>query len=474
MVRKLLTIGIPTFNRSKMLKLSLKSLVMQIEPYSEYIDIVISDNCSDDDTEKVAKEFCNTTKFIRYYKNNKNIGINNNVYRIVHQYTNSEFLWIIGDDDMIVNGGIPLIINSIIKNHDIKGFYINYGVTTIINRDDSIKNNNSNYDFELSDIFIKEQEEVKLDSISQLITKASNPIATFFAISCMIVKTSLWEKYTEWDKEEMSNYTVYKYAYPHMRTFMQPFVNSELVCIGKPIFMFASHDREDGINGNLIFKWMKDYRVFLNELNIGEKDKKLMSESCNKMIFQSFSYELIQDKLNLYDQEIIYGILNLIRTEKDTYKEVIADIVMDKHKKIISLFIDKIKFEELQDLIDINEALKQMNLDKKEAVIFDYYKNMSSNLIEEFIIKSNNIYIWGSSEVAYSIYKLIKEIDNNIEIKIVDGYYRNVGKYFYDTGIIIEKAEVVKNNSKIIISSLNNYSTIKNRINSEYKNCEIL
>lgn len=475
-MRKLLTIGIPTFNRGEILKLNLDSLVMQIEPYNEYIDIVISDNCSDDNTEKIAKEFSYKKDFIRYYKNDKNIGLNNNVYKIVHEYTDSEFLWIIGDDDMIINGGIPKILSVINNYKNLNGFYINYGKTTIMNREYSIKNNESQYIFKEEEIFGQVTGNIILKNFSELLTKVSNPIAVFFGIASMVVKTKYWKKYTKWDQSELTEYRKYKYVYPHMEVFMRPFMNDSILYIGKPIFMFVMHDRYDGINGKLIFELMKDYKSFWNELNMREEEKKIMNESCNKMILQFFSNELINEKQEIYDKEIMYNILKLVRDERDIFKEALNDIVLNKDKKIIDLLIDMSEFKEIEDLMNIIEILKLMVKEKKEQVINIYYKKISSNLIEKFISTSNEICIWGSSELAYSIYNLIKKIDKNKKIKIVDGYYRNIGKKFYDTNIIIEEPKTIRINSKVIISSVNNYEDIKVRIDKEYadKKCEIL
>lgn len=78
-MRPLLTIAIPTYNRSEYLKNTLNSVVNQkafLE--SNDIEVVVSDNNSSDDTENICKYYLGKYegKFF-YYRNNANIGDQN-------------------------------------------------------------------------------------------------------------------------------------------------------------------------------------------------------------------------------------------------------------------------------------------------------------------------------------------------------------------------------------------------------------
>jgi glycosyltransferase involved in cell wall biosynthesis len=74
---KLLTIYIPTYNRAE-------SLIKQLEAinYSgmkEYIEVIISDNCSNDVGYSKVKDFCEKENFV-YKKNSLNIGADANIF----------------------------------------------------------------------------------------------------------------------------------------------------------------------------------------------------------------------------------------------------------------------------------------------------------------------------------------------------------------------------------------------------------
>ena len=66
----LVTIAIPTYNRAdNYLKQALSSALVQTY---RNIEIIVSDNCSTDNTESVVKNFKDSR--IRYFKQKKNIG----------------------------------------------------------------------------------------------------------------------------------------------------------------------------------------------------------------------------------------------------------------------------------------------------------------------------------------------------------------------------------------------------------------
>lgn len=90
------SIVIPTYNRAEDLRFNLSLLLKQT--FNNF-EIIISDNCSTDNTEQVVKNF--KDKRIFYYKNKRNIGAEPN-YQKVFSYTRGEYLFTIGDDDFII------------------------------------------------------------------------------------------------------------------------------------------------------------------------------------------------------------------------------------------------------------------------------------------------------------------------------------------------------------------------------------
>jgi glycosyltransferase involved in cell wall biosynthesis len=75
----LLSICIPTYNREKYLQECLESIVHQEGFNINDIEIVISDNASQDGTTKLVESFKQKYPNIQYFRNAENIGAIRNV-----------------------------------------------------------------------------------------------------------------------------------------------------------------------------------------------------------------------------------------------------------------------------------------------------------------------------------------------------------------------------------------------------------
>lgn len=73
MEKPLVSICIPTFNRSSQLEKTLKSIVVQPEFKTGKVEVVISDNASTDNTEEVSRKYADEYKNIRYFRNRQNV-----------------------------------------------------------------------------------------------------------------------------------------------------------------------------------------------------------------------------------------------------------------------------------------------------------------------------------------------------------------------------------------------------------------
>jgi len=92
----LITIGIPTYNRADgFLKDAIRSAMIQTY---QNIEIVVSDNCSDDNTEGLIESLDDPR--IRYHRHTENIGANNNFNHCLKMARGDYFL-LLHDDDMI-------------------------------------------------------------------------------------------------------------------------------------------------------------------------------------------------------------------------------------------------------------------------------------------------------------------------------------------------------------------------------------
>lgn len=89
-----LTIAIPTYNRAQLLALNLENIFDIID---ENVQVIVSDNCSSDDTSFVCKDYIKQNNFL-YTKNYKNIGYDLNILNCV-RLSMGEYIWFLADDD---------------------------------------------------------------------------------------------------------------------------------------------------------------------------------------------------------------------------------------------------------------------------------------------------------------------------------------------------------------------------------------
>jgi len=118
----LLSICIPTYNRSQYLQSCLNSILCQLDEDMD-IEIIISDNDSSDDTEKISRPYLTNAK-LKYFKQSSNIGATKNFLKLVEKYAQGEFCWIVGDDDFLKQGALKEVIKLLEANkHDTDYIY---------------------------------------------------------------------------------------------------------------------------------------------------------------------------------------------------------------------------------------------------------------------------------------------------------------------------------------------------------------
>jgi hypothetical protein len=91
------SVGIPTFNRAAMFQKALDSVLAQ--DYQD-IEILISDNFSTDETEKLCEEYLKSDDRTKYIRQLSNIGASANFDYVLKLASGKYFMWL-GDDDWI-------------------------------------------------------------------------------------------------------------------------------------------------------------------------------------------------------------------------------------------------------------------------------------------------------------------------------------------------------------------------------------
>ena len=125
--RPLLSCAITTYNRANWLTHSLPRLLEATRPYGDRVEVVVCDNASTDLTPAVVAKFAGTPGYSSR-RNAINIGMLGNLGATARA-TNGAFVWLIGDDDLVVNGAIGQVLSGLEQHPDVEMAYMNYAYT---------------------------------------------------------------------------------------------------------------------------------------------------------------------------------------------------------------------------------------------------------------------------------------------------------------------------------------------------------
>lgn len=114
--KPLLTICIPTWNREKCLRMSLERFDNQIHDVEDgELELIVSDNASDDHTPEVVEMFIQKGLPIIYNRNNENLGPDGNFLKCMH-LAKGKYIFLLGDDDFLRPNALRTILDNLKKD----------------------------------------------------------------------------------------------------------------------------------------------------------------------------------------------------------------------------------------------------------------------------------------------------------------------------------------------------------------------
>ncbi len=115
-MKPLLSILIPTYNRSIETSRALRSILSQLDgELAEKVRVIVSDNASSDDTQTALRSFGEN---ITYIRQEQNIGADAN-FAYLLENSSSKYKWIFGSDDLLLKGALSSIVSVLETYPDI-------------------------------------------------------------------------------------------------------------------------------------------------------------------------------------------------------------------------------------------------------------------------------------------------------------------------------------------------------------------
>jgi len=125
--RPLLSVCISTYNRARWLTVSLAVLLREVVGLEGKVEVLVCDNTSQDNTPDIVSPYI-SQGLVRYHRNQENVGMLGNL-RITAQEARGEYIWILGDDDLLKPGAVHRVVGAIEENPGLSMVYLNYAYT---------------------------------------------------------------------------------------------------------------------------------------------------------------------------------------------------------------------------------------------------------------------------------------------------------------------------------------------------------
>jgi abequosyltransferase len=120
----LLTIAIPTYNRSPFLAELIAGMFPDLLTQPS-VQLLVSDNCSTDDTQSMLESFRQRGLSFDYIRNSANIGPDANFLNCLNLAA-GKYVWVLGDDDILTPHAIPQLVSLLEQGEQSGGFDLVY------------------------------------------------------------------------------------------------------------------------------------------------------------------------------------------------------------------------------------------------------------------------------------------------------------------------------------------------------------
>ena len=122
MNKQTLSICIPIYKRPDLLKICLSSIIKQVDP--KWVTLIVIDDSVSDINKDVIDWAVDSFSNFLYIRNEYNLGIDANIEYSLN-IANTDYVWVIGEDDILLNGAID-ILKQVLNNNAYDYIFANY------------------------------------------------------------------------------------------------------------------------------------------------------------------------------------------------------------------------------------------------------------------------------------------------------------------------------------------------------------
>lgn len=296
----LLSICIPTYNRANELRIALNAFVKTIEGYENIVELIVSDNCSTDNTQEIVELDYSRFSYIKYYRNDSNLGFNRNMFSLVDVYSKGKYCWVIGDDDYVDINSIGIIVDVLNRNRELEYLSINHRVIDENEYTKFLHNENTSRNYMLTfDTYFR---------ILDMNASDGNVLGSFMSSSIF-----LREAFVVYSKEIFSNngWDNFYSTLPNAYLMATLYHKRPSAHIKQPLITIIPHEKSWDNKQYLLFsEYLPDLYEYVIKLGCNKNDLKRNNRIIIELNVILFLSKILKgEKWNFYDLKWIVKLL---------------------------------------------------------------------------------------------------------------------------------------------------------------------
>jgi hypothetical protein len=220
-----------------MLGITLENVLAQVAGHPE-VEVVVSDNASTDHTQEVLARHPGLV----VDRLEHTVGVTRNIGHAVCDLARGDFIWILGDDDLVIAGGLERVL-TFLREHPAIGYvYLNFGWIDararqrVVRERGSVPELDANSKWQLQDFSTR-----VLARMEDLVFLPNqNPSVLFSLLMCYVTRREVylhrWGALEPSDSLDGSS-TRIDDCFPHAKVTIESFAGQPIGYIGDPCFM---------------------------------------------------------------------------------------------------------------------------------------------------------------------------------------------------------------------------------------------
>jgi glycosyltransferase involved in cell wall biosynthesis len=282
----------------------LQAALPQVKECGDLVELCVCDNASPDNTPQVVEQSRTLGPF-SYTRNESNLGFHGNIVKLTTKLAQGEYVWLLGDDDLLMRGALKRVLETLKTNRSIDAFWANYQCAT--HEEDWPVESIGGYNGKFLRLWVNSNEDRKVEMWKDFLHHDTQLCTAMFS---HIVRRRLWVEY--WENRPISppgELTVTS-IFPHNVMFASTLMKKPSYYIGQPVLTcFAGAQSYSAINSVI---WLFCYPALL-----GLYQKNGLSGSqlndCVRGVYQ-FCFVYLEDRLRDKSTPSWRTLLSFLRT----------------------------------------------------------------------------------------------------------------------------------------------------------------